>query len=252
MKKILFLFLFLAIPSLSYADAPVMVGGDRDTYGCIGSAGYSWSVTLGKCIRSWEYYTIDIEHAPSTGVSKLDKMIARQTEVLEKQFRKDAEEIIADMSGETIDPTRYVLNISYEIVNTGSVVSVKMDVYRYLGGAHGSTSLSTWNYDTKTKRVISLWKVLTPKKLRDISIKTEKKLQDYYTKEGYPLDPAWLQEGVNPRNAKNYSTFTLKTDALGSLSGMLIYFADYQVGPHAIGMPMVAVDLRSGEVKNQN
>lgn len=245
MKKIIFLFLFLAIPSLSYADAPVMVGGDRDAHGCIGSAGYNWSVPLGKCIRSWEYYTIDIEHAPTTGVSKLDKMIARQTEVLEKQFRNNAEEIIADMTGEALDPTRYVLDVSYEVVNTGTVVSVKMDTYTYLGGAHGISTITTWNYDIKSKRLIPLWKVVTPKKLKEVSIKSEKKLQDYYTEQGYPLDAPWLHDGVNPKNAKNYSTFTLKTDALGKLSDMLIYFADYQVGPHAIGMPMVAVDLHS-------
>lgn len=31
-----------------------IVGGDRDAYGCIGSAGYSWSATENKCIRPWE------------------------------------------------------------------------------------------------------------------------------------------------------------------------------------------------------
>ena len=31
-----------------------MVGGDKDSHGCIGSAGYSWSDTSKKCIRAWE------------------------------------------------------------------------------------------------------------------------------------------------------------------------------------------------------
>lgn len=31
-----------------------MVGGDRDAKGCIGSAGYRWSVAKNKCIRLWE------------------------------------------------------------------------------------------------------------------------------------------------------------------------------------------------------
>ena len=30
------------------------VGNDRDSYGCIGSAGYSWCDSKQKCIRSWE------------------------------------------------------------------------------------------------------------------------------------------------------------------------------------------------------
>lgn len=31
-----------------------IVGGDRDVYGCIGSAGYTWSATENKCVRPWE------------------------------------------------------------------------------------------------------------------------------------------------------------------------------------------------------
>lgn len=41
------------------ASAPVqatttIVGGDRDTHGCIGSAGYSWCAAKNKCLRVWE------------------------------------------------------------------------------------------------------------------------------------------------------------------------------------------------------
>ena len=32
----------------------VIVGGDQDIHGCIGSAGYSWSASAGKCVRPWE------------------------------------------------------------------------------------------------------------------------------------------------------------------------------------------------------
>ncbi|MCX6773004.1 MAG: hypothetical protein NTV88_04510 [Candidatus Micrarchaeota archaeon] len=31
-----------------------VVGNDRDSHGCIGSAGYSWCAVLNKCIRTWE------------------------------------------------------------------------------------------------------------------------------------------------------------------------------------------------------
>ncbi len=33
---------------------PPMVGGDRDAHGCIGSAGYQWSVLKNECIRAFE------------------------------------------------------------------------------------------------------------------------------------------------------------------------------------------------------
>ena len=43
----------------------MMVGGDRDEYGCIGSAGYSWSALRGECIQVFEVGTrlnpLDVE-----------------------------------------------------------------------------------------------------------------------------------------------------------------------------------------------
>lgn len=33
---------------------PLIVGGDRDAHGCIGSAGYTWCAAKEKCLRSWE------------------------------------------------------------------------------------------------------------------------------------------------------------------------------------------------------
>ncbi len=35
-------------------NKPPVVGGDRDAYGCIGSAGYSWCEAKQKCLRTWE------------------------------------------------------------------------------------------------------------------------------------------------------------------------------------------------------
>ena len=36
------------------SNEDILVGGDRDSHGCIPSAGYSWCEGLQKCIRSWE------------------------------------------------------------------------------------------------------------------------------------------------------------------------------------------------------
>ena len=66
--KILFLSiistLFLIACNTGNSKSPVMetkkietlpmVGGDRDVHGCIGSAGYQWSILKNECIRAWE------------------------------------------------------------------------------------------------------------------------------------------------------------------------------------------------------
>ena len=53
--------------SLSPPSAPPnLVGGDRDSHGCIGSAGYSWCPETGKCVRVWE------ENCPSLSTAALE------------------------------------------------------------------------------------------------------------------------------------------------------------------------------------
>ena len=45
----------ISFASFSYAQtAPKIVGGDRDKHGCIGSAGYTFSVLKKDCVRLFE------------------------------------------------------------------------------------------------------------------------------------------------------------------------------------------------------
>jgi hypothetical protein len=44
----------------------MMVGNDRDEHGCIGSAGYTWCESKGKCLRSWEENCTSVKIMPST------------------------------------------------------------------------------------------------------------------------------------------------------------------------------------------
>lgn len=147
-----------------------------------------------QCIRSWEHYTIEADAVPSTGVAKLDTMITKKAEKIIRDFSHDAEGVIASMSGEVIAPDQYTLSISYEVVSTGAIVSVKMDVYTDLGGAHGTDMIYTWNYDTQKSRLIPLWRVISPTKLRQVAKKTETALESYYREQGYELDMDWARE----------------------------------------------------------
>jgi len=36
------------------ASERIIVGGDMDEHGCIGSAGYMWCESKQKCLRAWE------------------------------------------------------------------------------------------------------------------------------------------------------------------------------------------------------
>ncbi len=45
-----------AQPQQSATPSGIVVGGDKDSHGCIGSAGYTWCQAKNQCIRSWEQY----------------------------------------------------------------------------------------------------------------------------------------------------------------------------------------------------
>jgi len=60
MNKIIVLFglLLCGLAACAPAAQPRRVGADRDSHGCIGSAGYTWSEELGQCIRPWEHKNV--------------------------------------------------------------------------------------------------------------------------------------------------------------------------------------------------
>jgi hypothetical protein len=50
------------------ASTEQLDGADRDEHGCIGSAGYTWSVIKNSCIRIWEEGTPFVKYDAATGV----------------------------------------------------------------------------------------------------------------------------------------------------------------------------------------
>ena len=47
--------------------SPILVGGDRDIHGCIGSAGYTWNASENKCVRPWENPKMSAREALKNG-----------------------------------------------------------------------------------------------------------------------------------------------------------------------------------------
>jgi hypothetical protein len=54
----------LFVISGSPAATAIMPGSDRDSHGCIGSAGYTWCEAKQKCLRTWEEPCIDGSAVP--------------------------------------------------------------------------------------------------------------------------------------------------------------------------------------------
>lgn len=249
MKKFLFVpvLLLLSVSSLFGAE---IVWNDRDVHGCIGSAGYSWSQPLGKCIRTWEYYTVNIfSDMPVTGIEKLDTRIHHFAESLLPSFRREAETFYAENPDITVDTERYSLLAHYDMTSSGNIVSIKMEVSTFLGGAHGSTQIYTWNYDRKTGKFLHIRDFFSPIQMKSLAEKVRTELTSYYKANNYELDPLWLNGGTHPRVLKNYANFTVDANKDGSPKTLTIYFWEYQVGPYAIGRPKIQINLSTFSIK---
>jgi ribonuclease HI len=58
------------------APTNMMVGNDRDSHGCIGSAGYIWSDTAQKCVRPWEESGSTMQYATGLVMPTGPKMMS--------------------------------------------------------------------------------------------------------------------------------------------------------------------------------
>lgn len=55
-------------------NSPI-VGNDRDKHGCIGSAGYTWSVLKKECVRSFELTQTDKNAIELVSIDNTQKMV---------------------------------------------------------------------------------------------------------------------------------------------------------------------------------
>lgn len=53
-KLLSLIFVALVLTSACQKNENNLIGGQKDNYGCLISAGYSWNESIGACIRSWE------------------------------------------------------------------------------------------------------------------------------------------------------------------------------------------------------
>ena len=54
MKNAFMLLTALLMVACQKSETEKLVGADRDSHGCIGSAGYSWCAKENQCTRPWE------------------------------------------------------------------------------------------------------------------------------------------------------------------------------------------------------
>lgn len=132
------------------------------------------------------------------------------------------------------------------IIKAGNVhkendyISFILSAYEYnAGAAHGLTSLIPVNYNTKTKKIVSLEEVLNPNAkdwLVKLSEEARKQLMEQNKKGLLSSDNEWIKKGTEPI-VSNFKNFEIEKN------NIKIVFDSYQVAPYSSGMPEIKISL---------
>lgn len=143
----------------------------------------------------------------------------------------------------------------FTIVQSNSYyISFVLNYGGFTGGAHGYEMNTTFNYDLKNNKVLTLADMFSSDTnyLKYLSDEARKYLTAKYAvvseedknnsnpeiiKEYIDNMISGINQGTEPKE-ENFANFTFTPEKVK------IYFADYQVGPHSNGMPEVEVERK--------
>lgn len=153
------------------------------------------------------------------------------------------------------DADKLYFSSDFTIVQSNSsYISFVLRYSGFSGGAHGYEINTSFNYDVKNQKLIEL-KDLFPndsqyltslsnqsreflmKEFATVSEDDKKNSTPEALKEYVDNIVSMINSGTEP-SVENFSVFTFTGDKIK------IYFAQYQVGPYAFGMPEVEIDRK--------
>lgn len=126
----------------------------------------------------------------------------------------------------------YYLSVDYWIAAFDSnIISLCLDIYPYMGGAHGMLYFETINFDLEKNRVIGLEDLFGSgyDYAGAISEYCRGDLTEQMQKMGLEPDLEWIEEGTDPKNMDNFTSF------LVTPRGLVMKFPAYQIAPYAAG-----------------
>ena len=161
-------------------------------------------------------------------------MIQQRVNQIVKKYKtdisKDAERLYQEFPHSGLLPYKlHIKELKLFTHDNEDIISVRMAVYIYTGGAHGGTNYYSWNWSKKEKKFLSVDEMFTAeqftslvKQVRDTLFDRQKQ-NDEYDKHR----KAHIQRGTSKK--KDFKIWNLKQN------GIVIVFSEYQVASYAEG-----------------
>jgi len=194
-----------------------------------------------------QYYSVQIHYPKiqggnlSSSNKQFNQLIYRFINKTKSKFINDAVDGMTSLKAElplassSLNTNSNYLFIQYKIYDSpNKIISVRFTVSTYFyGAAHQNTYTFSMNYNTSTKKLISLASLFIPNSdyLGKISIFCKKQLISQL-KADDQASIKWIKEGAAATKV-NYSTWNITN------KGILFSFDPYQVAPYVDGIQEV-------------
>jgi len=207
---------------------------------------------------TYPYFKQASEEFNSIILNLLEEQIVdnKNTSTENWQARYQAQSEDENISEYPTDDEKFYFSSSFDVAqNNSDYISFILTSSGYTGGAHGYEIKTAFNYDVINQKIISLKDIFSdyPNYLNYISEESRKILKGQYatvTEEdrGDSESEEAVQDYIDNMNEMidsgteptedNFKNFTFTSNKIK------IYFAQYQVGPYAIGEPEVELERR--------
>lgn len=125
------------------------------------------------------------------------------------------------------------LSVSPKILNSdGALATVVLNTSSYLGGAHGSSSQTYYNFDLKTQKKVELEQIIQS---------TQKEKLNTLAHEAFKT---WVLDSKLADNVADYEQswkFILSKNYYLAKQGLILQYAEYEIGPYVVGLPRLTI-----------
>ena len=165
---------------------------------------------------------------------KVEEIIEKKKE----EITKDAESLFQEFPTTALLPySLHVQELKLFEHDKQNIVSVKMALRIYTGGAHGNKLYYSWNWDRQKNQFLSLDEVLSQEQFANLVEHVQQNLIEQRKKNDDEEIQAQIEAGASTR--EDFKIWNFKKD------GIEIVFPEYQVASFAEGSFEVFVSLNS-------
>lgn len=202
-----------------------------------------------KIQEKLNYLETDISYPEFANYPELNKLIKNSIENNWKVYKSytktewnDLNTINSKNGSETLPSFEY--KVISEVTGNKKYISVLINTYIFNGGAHGNTTLITFNYNTETNKIDNII-TATGLSIDDISAYCRKNLYARLITNNKnvstPNEEIDMKEMINSGafpQLGNFEIFTLYKNKVN------VYFEPYAVAPYAYGIQKVEMEIQ--------